>query len=178
MSRGNRRHPHDDAILPPPERGTHDPVERLERIVDDEGRPASPYVVIGLLERMLRSGSITDGMKRAGDEFRMHFARSQLDPLKCADLSKPIVDGGRRQTEQGRGIENARDVVWRAIVAVGGLASPGGSCIWHVIGWERSLREWSRQQGWNGRLIQVHTASGILIATLGALESHFWNRKK
>ena len=72
-----------------------------------------------------------------------------------------------------RSIEAARTAVWRAIQAVGGIASPAGSCLWHVLGWERSLKEWALQQGWSGRRVSQESASGILIAGLGALESHF-----
>jgi hypothetical protein len=75
--------------------------------------------------------------------------------------------------EPGSRIENARELVWRAIIAVGGLGSAGGSCLWHVLGWERSLKEWALEQGWSGRRVSQETASGILIAVLGALESHF-----
>jgi hypothetical protein len=68
---------------------------------------------------------------------------------------------------------SARNVVWRAIQAVGGIGSPAGSCLWHVVGWERSLKEWALEQGWSGRLVSQEAASGILIAALGALEAHF-----
>jgi hypothetical protein len=42
-----------------------------------------------------------------------------------------------------------------------------------VLGWERSLKEWALEQGWNGRRVSQEAASGILIAALGALEAHF-----
>jgi hypothetical protein len=57
--------------------------------------------------------------------------------------------------------------------AVGGLGSAGGSCIWHVVGWQQSLKEWALEQGWNGRRVSQEAASGILIASLGTLEAHF-----
>ena len=41
------------------------------------------------------------------------------------------------------------------------------------VGWERSLKEWAIEQGWNGRRVSQEAASGILIAALGALEAHF-----
>jgi hypothetical protein len=52
------------------------------------------------------------------------------------------------------------------------MASPAGSCLWHVLGWELPVKEWALQQGWSGRRVSQETASGILIAALGALESH------
>ena len=80
--------------------------------------------------------------------------------------------------DPGLRIENAREVVWRAILAVGGLGSAGGSCLWHVLGWERSLKEWALEQGWRGRRVSQEAASGILIAALGALEGHFTTARK
>jgi len=73
----------------------------------------------------------------------------------------------------GSRIENARKVIWRAVLAVGGLGSAGGSCIWHVVGWQQSLKEWAVEQGWNGRRVSQEAASGILIASLGTLEAYF-----
>ena len=69
--------------------------------------------------------------------------------------------------------QSSSDELIRAIRAVGGLGSPAGSCLWHVVGWEQSLKEWALGQGWNGRRVSQEAASGILIAALGALEAHF-----
>jgi hypothetical protein len=74
----------------------------------------------------------------------------------------------------GLRVEGAREEVWRAIVAVGGPGSPGGSCLWHVVGCESSLKEWALEQGWNGRRVSQETASGILIAALAILEAHHY----
>jgi hypothetical protein len=115
-------------------------------------------------------------MRQAGEDFRVRFATAQLDPLKAFDISRARVGRGSISSsgeEPGIRIEHAREVVWRAILAVGGLGSAGGSCLWHVLGWERSLKEWALEQGWSGRRVSQETASGILIAALGALEAHF-----
>jgi hypothetical protein len=80
---------------------------------------------------------------------------------------------GRISDDTGQRIEKARELVWRTIRAVGGLDSPGGSCLWHVVGWERSLKEWAHDQGWSGRRVSQESASGILIAVLGALDAHY-----
>jgi hypothetical protein len=100
--------------------------------------------------------------------------------LKAFDISQPM--GGRNTArpfseEPGLRIENAREVVWHAVLAVGGLGSAGGSCLWHVLGWERSLKEWALEQGWRGRRVSQEVASGIFIAALGALEVHLTNKK-
>jgi hypothetical protein len=87
--------------------------------------------------------------------------------LRIAELG-PNPDQGT----PGPRIEAARTTVWQAIQAVGGIGSPAGSCLWHVLGWQRNLREWALEQGWSGRRVSPEAASGILIAALGALESH------
>jgi Domain of unknown function (DUF6456) len=165
------------AVTPTPERRNHGVVEQLERpIADESGRPARPYRAVDTLGAMERRGSITAGMRQAGEDFRVRFATAQLDPLRAPDWSRLRVGGSPRfRTGDGSGlrIEGARDAVWRAIRAVGGIGSPAGSCLWHVVGWERSLKEWALEQGWNGRRVSQEAASGILIAALGALEAHF-----
>ena len=152
-------------------------IERLERPIGDEaGRPARPYRAVDTLAIMERRGTITAGMRQAGEDFRVRFATAQLDPLSAFDISRPRIDrnsGFRSGEEPGPRIEKAREAVWRAILAVGGPDSAGGSCLWHVLGWERSLKEWALEQGWSGRRVSQEAASGVLIATLGALETHF-----
>ena len=164
-------------VMPTPERRNHGIVERLERpIADESGRPARPYRAIDTLGTMERRGSITAGMRQAGEDFRTRFATAQLDPLRAPDWSRLRAGGSsgfRGGDEPGLRIEGARNMVWRAIRAVGGLGSPAGSCLWHVVGWEQSLKEWALEQGWNGRRVSQEAASGILIAALGALEAHF-----
>jgi hypothetical protein len=165
------------AVTPTPERRNHGIVERLERpIADESGRPARPYRAVDTLAVMERRGSITAGMRQAGEDFRARFATAQLDPLRAPDWSRLRVGSSSRfraGDAPGLRIEGARDVVWRAVLAVGGIGSPAGSCLWHVVGWERSLKEWALEQGWSGRRVSQEAASGILIAALGALEAHF-----
>jgi hypothetical protein len=60
-----------------------------------------------------------------------------------------------------------------ALDALGGLGSPAGSCVWHVVGLQRSVREWAVRQGWGGRLLRIEQAQGILIAALGMLAGHY-----
>jgi hypothetical protein len=159
------------------ERLQHGPVELVPVVIADaDGRPARPHRAVDTLTLMERRGSITAGMRQAGEDFRRRFALAQLDPLRALDISrlslgdKPSWGGDHAP---GLRVEAARIAVWRAVGAVGGIASPAGSCLWHVVGWERSLKEWALGQGWAGRRVSQETASGILIAALGALETHF-----
>jgi hypothetical protein len=168
--------------VPTPERGNHGIVERIERTISDStGRPSRPYRFIDTLAAMERRGTITAEMRQAGEDFRDRFAVAQLDPLSAFDISRLRIGGHgsyRAATMPGSRIENARNTVWQAILAVGGLGSAGGSCVWHVLGWQKSLKEWALEQGWNGRRMSQEAASGVLIASLGALEAHFANSRK
>jgi len=168
------------AAAPTPERRRQGPVELLERTIGDSaGRPSRPYRAVDTLAIMERRGSITAGMRLAGEAFRGRFTVAQLDPLRALDLSRLRL-GERSLRPEGEApglrIEAARRGVWRAIQAVGGIASPAGSCLWHVLGWERSLKEWAFEQGWSGRRVSQEAASGIFVAALGALEAHFATR--
>jgi hypothetical protein len=67
------------------------------------------------------------------------------------------------------------------IVAVGLPSlfdSPAGSCVWHVVGLQRSIREWAMRQGWGDRPVRVEQARGILVAVLGTLVGHYGYEKK
>jgi hypothetical protein len=57
--------------------------------------------------------------------------------------------------------------------ALGGISSPAGSCVWHVVGLQRSVREWAIRQGWGGRPVRQEQAQGILVAALGMLAANF-----
>jgi hypothetical protein len=55
----------------------------------------------------------------------------------------------------------ARPCVHEALQALGGLSGPAGSCVWHVLGLQRSVREWAMRLGWGGRPVDQKQAQGI-----------------
>jgi hypothetical protein len=59
--------------------------------------------------------------------------------------------------------------VHKALEALGGISSPAGSCVWHVVGLQQSIREWALCRGWNRKPVDQKQAQGILIAALGIL---------
>ena len=82
------------------ERRRHGPIELVPAIVADEaGRPSRPYRAVDTLAVMERRGSITAGMRQAGEDFRHRFALAQLDPLRALDLSRLSL--GDRPTRRG-----------------------------------------------------------------------------
>jgi hypothetical protein len=56
-----------------------------------------------------------------------------------------------------------------AIEALSGISSAADSCVWHVVGLQRSVREWALRMGWGGRPVRQEQAQGILVAALGML---------
>ena len=155
-------------IKPTPERRQHNRIVRIaEQIADETGAPSSPYRAVDTLGMMERNRTITATERQAGEQFRHDFRRAHLDPLKTQDIARPRVDNAPRPSIDGR-TEGARKRVWDAIRMVGGIASPAGSCLWHVVGWEQSLCQWAIE---TARPKQM--ASGVLLAALGALVEHY-----
>lgn len=159
-----------EVIRPTRERFRRGPVEKIAKpIADEHGSSGHPWRAVDTLSQMLRRGSITAAMHQAGEDFRNRFRIAQFDPLRAPDIGRPVVSGGGNVQMTAAHVAACRDLVWASIRLVGGIASPGGSCLWHVVGCERSLKEWAIEQGWAGRRIHHLAASGILIAALGVL---------
>jgi hypothetical protein len=88
-----------------------------------------------------------------------------------------LVRGAQREPSLSDRQIDARRRVHQAMQAMGGISSPAGSCVWHVVGLQRSVREWAMRQGWNGRPVRQEQAMGILIAALGMLAMYFGYEK-
>jgi hypothetical protein len=116
---------------------------------------------------MLRAGAITPEMHDAAQDFQAAFVVANLDPIRAVSLLR-VPGAGREPCLNERQID-ARRRVHAAMQALGGINSPAGSCVWHVVGLQRSVREWALRQGWNGRSVRQERAQGILVAALGML---------
>jgi hypothetical protein len=138
---------------------------------DPDGRPVAHSRTIDTLGRMRKSGSITPSMHDAARDFHAQFTIAALDTMPGMTLVR--VSGGRGTTNLTERQVAARQHVHRALETLGGINGPAGSCVWHVVGLEISLREWARRQGWNGRIVHANQAPGILVAALGVLVVHY-----
>lgn len=157
---------------PLPERDRHDRIERSKsQVADSAGLIGRPYRVVDTLALMERRGTISRDMRIVGELFRDDFARARLDPLRGMDPGRLRLAsrGPWRGLPAGYHVAEARERVWLQLLALGGIASPGGSCAWHVLGWGQSLSEWAAQTGWGRGRVSREAAGGILVAALGAM---------
>ena len=137
------------------------------REIDPDGRVVLRHRTVDTLGKMLRAGAITPEMHDAAQDFQAAFVVANLDPIRAVSLLR--VPGAGREPDLSERQIDARRRVHTAMQALGGINSPAGSCIWHVIGLQRSVREWALRQGWNGRSVRQERAQGILVAALGML---------
>jgi hypothetical protein len=137
---------------------------------DPDGRIVVHHRTVDTLGKMLRSGTISQEMHDAARDFQAAFIVAQLDPLRAIPILR--VPGSGREPELGPRQLHARRRVHAAMEGLGGISSPAGSCVWHVVGLQRSVREWAIRQGWGGRPVRQEQAQGILIAALGMLAAH------
>jgi Domain of unknown function (DUF6456) len=138
---------------------------------DPEGRPVVHHRAVNSLGRMLRAGTISSDMYNAAADFRAQFTVAHFPSVRCMSLIRLPGGGGAADFTDAQ--LDARQRVGKALDALGGLGSPGGSCVWHVVGLQCSVTEWARWQGWGGRPVRIEQAQGILIAALGVLAKHY-----
>jgi hypothetical protein len=142
---------------------------------DPDGRIVYHHRTVDTLGKMLRAGTIDQAMHDAAKDFQAAFIVAQLDPLRALPVLR--VPGTGREPELSERQLHACRQVHQAMTALGGIGSPAGSCLWHVVGLQSSVREWAMRQGWGGRSIRQEQAQGILVAALGILASYDGRRK-
>jgi hypothetical protein len=137
---------------------------------DPDGRIVLHHRTVDTLGKMLNAGTITPEMHDAARDFQAAFTIAQFDPIHAPSLLR--IPGTGRDPEMTERRLDARRRVHEAMQTLGGLSSPGGSALWHIVGLQKSVREWAIRQGWSGRPVRQEQAQGILIAALGVLAAH------
>jgi hypothetical protein len=137
---------------------------------DPDGRIVYHHRTVDTLGKMLRAGTIDQAMHDAARDFQAFFIVAQLDPLRAVPIVRVPATG--REPDLSERQLHARRQVHQSMAALGGISSPAGSCVWHVVGLQRSVREWAIRQGWGGRPVRQEQGQGILVAALGMLATH------
>jgi hypothetical protein len=142
---------------------------------DPNGIEVTHHRTVDTLGMMLDSGAITPGMHAAALDFQAAFTIACFDSMPRVNLN--LMARSPSSAHDVRDLTDAqvaaRERVARALDALGGHGSPAGSCVWHVVGMQTSIREWALRQGWSGRPVPRENARGILIAALGVLAKHY-----
>lgn len=163
-------------VRPPPERlcaGPGQAVRLKEPVADARGGIGRPWQVLGTLARMRRAGSITCQMHAAGLKFNRLFNLAGLDPLWAPDVGRaPVLTHNLRLNGRG-GNGEARQVVLDSLEILGGIQMPTASCAWHCLGLEWTVESWAISRAWGNRRIEVHAATGILLADLAVLQNYY-----
>ncbi len=144
-----------------------DPVREAD---PETGTPIALRRAVDTLGAMLANGTITVEMHEAGSMFRTQFRLAALDGVRTTQLVRMPRGTGDTLTERQISV---RQKVAAAIDTLGGLHSPGGSSVWHVLGLECSMREWAMQRGWQGRPVSPAQAQGMFTAALSVLAMHY-----
>jgi hypothetical protein len=143
---------------------------------DPDGRIVYHHRTVDTLGKMLRAGTIDQAMHDAAKDFQAAFIVANLDPLRAIPILR--VPGTGREPELNERQLDARRRVHGALQALGGISSPAGGCVWHVVGLQQSVREWAIRQGWGGKSLRQEQVQGILVAALGMLaaQQSSWSR--
>ena len=131
---------------------------------DPDGRIVYHHRTVDTLAKMLRAaGTIDQAMHDAAKDFQAAFIIAQLDPLRALPILR--VPGTGRAPELNERPLHARRRVHQAMTALGGISSPAGSCVWHVVGLQRSVREWQFGRG------------GVVGLCGSSRRREFWSRR-
>ncbi len=161
----------EDLSAPSKWRAQHGDIGPATRVADTEsGTPIMQRRCTDTLGLMLAKGNITQPMHDAGQNFRATFRIAALDGMRTTQLLRIPGSTSDPLTE---GQAAARQRIAAMLSLFGGADSAGGSCLWHVLGLECSLREWATRQGWSGRSVHHVQAQGILLTALGVLAVHY-----
>jgi hypothetical protein len=106
---------------------------------DPDGRIVYHHRTVDTLGKMLRAGTITPEMHDAAKDLEAASIIARLDQLRALPILR--VPGTGREPELNERQLHARRRVHEAMAALGGISSPAGSCVWHVVGLQRSVRE-------------------------------------
>jgi len=147
--------------------GVSDPIRDAD---PETGTPVQHRRAVDTLGMMLANGTITQQMHDAAGYFRALFRSAALDGMSKSVLVR--LPGQTADTLSDHHMD-ARRKIGVALDALGGHDSAAGSCAWHVVGLECSVREWAMRQGWGGRTVPATQAQGMLVAALSVLAAHY-----
>ncbi|MDP6342440.1 MAG: hypothetical protein QF578_14935 [Alphaproteobacteria bacterium] len=145
-------------------------------IADADGRVAYPMRAIDVVDALMRRGRIDGRAAEAARDFERNFEVAHLTGVAARDVSAPIDRSHRSgppRAEPHR-VLAARDRVWAALEALGGVGTPGASAVWDILGMGMTIKQHAeRCQFGDGRSLNPMAATGILVQACYTLAAHF-----
>jgi hypothetical protein len=136
----------------------------------ETGAVVAHHRAVDTLGVMLRNDTISQELYDTGLLFRALFRKAAIDRVMTTSFLRMP---GQRVDHLSETNVHARIKIADAMDVLGGHDTAVGSCAWHVLGCETSVREWALRQGWSGRPVAPQNAQGMLAAALGVLAVHF-----
>jgi hypothetical protein len=106
---------------------------------DLEGLPVVRHRSVDTFGIMMRAGTITREMYDTARDFQVQFTNARFDAIRCMPLMR--LAGGDGPGDFTNAQLDARRGVGKTPDEPGRLGSPAGSCTWHDVGRQRSIRE-------------------------------------
>lgn len=139
---------------------------------DGQGPVAYPLRAPDTIDALLNKGRIDLAAAAGARKFEGIFQSASLSGLANRDIRVTPGSFNPGSAVPHR-ILSARDEVWTAMRALGGIGTPGANIVWDVLGLGMTIKAHAeRCQFGNGRSLNPMTATGILVQscfTLAAL---------
>ena len=142
-------------------------VRHGEQVMDAKEEIGDPYVVRDVIMIMESRGTIKDQQVDAARKFEHDFARASLTGYQCPDMDRVMGEGTNSGGEPQR-VLLARDRVYSALKALGGVGSRTSRAVWNVFGMGETMTGYSVKDGANRSNI-----AGMLLAACDTLVAHY-----
>ena len=155
--------------------GEEGPALQRTKITDagNNGPPAYPMRAVDTVDALEKKGRIDHKAAAGARKFEAIFQAASLHGLASRDPC--LMPGGRHTgNAEPHRILHARDQVWEAVRALGGIGTPGANIAWDVLGLGMTIKAHAvRCQFGNGRSLNPMTATGILVQACFTLAVHY-----
>lgn len=144
-------------------------------IAAEDGRGPVTYAMRApdTIDALVNKGRIDHRAAAGARKFEGIFQRASLNGLANRDIRVTPGSFNPGGGEPHR-ILAARDEVWGAMRALGGIGTPGANVVWDVLGLGMTIKAHAaRCQFGNGRSLNPMTATGILVQSCFTLAAHY-----
>ncbi len=159
----------------------HDPLDDGQpalvrgEVASDDGRGAPVQVMRApdTIDALVNKGRIDHRAAAGARKFEGIFQGASLHGLANRDIRvlPGSFDPGSAAPHR---ILSAREEVWQAMRALGGIGTPGANVVWDVLGLGMTIKAHAeRCQFGNGRSLNPMTATGILVQSCFTLAAYY-----